>query len=230
MRILILLLFLWTVQTCSGVRPPVDPAVPAVDPDAPLVEARMPLRLLREDGQNPRMGPPELMAGDYGEDAPFSISFGFYSDGLALGPPKGVGMTVRFGDYCRDRPSWVQSVLIAPSGRSWRGHRVPVPAGPDRNQDWSSGYVDTPEVREAVAAGGRFTLALQDDEGRLWRQVRIDTLTPARRAQLYADNLVAFRAAEAATTPVASDMLVVVREPAVPLPSPPRPCPTRATT
>lgn len=229
MPILLLLLFLLTVRTCAFAAPPAELPVPAVDPAAPLVEARMPLRLLREDGQNPRMGSPELFAGEYSGDAPFSISFDFHSDGLTLGPPKGVGMAVRFGDYCRDRPGWLQAVLIAPSGRSWRGHRVPVPAGPDRNQDWSSGYVDTPEVRDAVAAGGRFTLALQDDEGRLWHQVRIDTLTPERRAQLYDDNLVAFRAADAATTPVASDMMVGVPLRHVRLPSPPRPCPTRAT-
>jgi hypothetical protein len=228
MRILLLLLFIVAIRSCAGAAPEADPALPALDPAAPVVEAQMPLRLLRDEGQNPRMGAPELFAGSYAEDAPFSISFAFHSEGLTLGPPQGVGMSVRFGDYCRDRPGWLQAVLIAPSGESWRGHRVRVPAGPDRNQDWSSGYVDAPEVRDAVAAGGLFTLALQDDEGRLWHEVRIDVLTPERRARLYEENLVAFRSAGATTTPVASDLLTVVYREPKRLPSPPRPCPAPA--
>lgn len=228
MRILLLLFLLGAFRACASAGPAADPVLPALDPGAPVVEAQMPLRLLRDEGQNPRMGAPELVAGSYAEDSPFSISFDFHSEGLTLGPPKGVGMTVRFGDYCRDRPGWLQAVLIGPSGQSWRGHRVRVPAGPDRHQDWSSGYVDAPDLLAAMAPGGRFTLALQDDEGRLWHEVKIDVLAPERRAQRYADNLAAFRRAEAATTPEASEMLVAVQLERPPLPSPPRPCPASA--
>ena len=224
MRALVLLFAALAVSACAGLDLDADPRR-----NPPVIKAQMPLRILRDEGQPPRMGQAELRAGGYADTSLFDISFDFNSEGAVLGTPKGVGMTVRFGAYCRDRPSWVESVLTAPSGQSWSGHRVWVPAGPDRGQDWSSGYIDTPEVIQAVAAGGRFTLALQDDEGQRWHEVVIDTLTPARRQRMFADNLAAFRATDPATVPAASDMLRVVRREAPSLPSPPRPCPTPAT-
>lgn len=101
---------------------------------------------------------------------------------------------MRFGDYCRDRPSWLQSVIEGPRGQVWRGYRVPVPAGPDRAQDWSSGGNGadqyggpaTPGIVEAMAEGGRFTFALEDNEGQRWNAVTIDTLMPLERERLYA--------------------------------------------
>lgn len=41
-------------------------------------------------------------------------------------------------------------------------------------------------LMEAVAAGGRFSLALEDDEGRRWHGVDMDTLTPTERQRLFA--------------------------------------------
>lgn len=185
----------------------------------------MPLRILRAAGHPPRMAQAALRAGSNEEDSPFSVSFDFHSDDAALGAPKGVGLSVRFGAYCRDRASWVEAILIAPSGQRWTGHRVHVPPGPDRGQDWSSGYFDTPDVIQAVAAGGRFTIALQDDEGQLWHTVVVDTLTTDRRERLFADNLATFRATDPATVPLASDLLTVVGRPPVALPWPLRSCP-----
>lgn len=167
-----------------------------------------------------------LEAGDTGENDPFYVFFDFASDGDALGRPGGVGLQLRFGAYCRDRDSWVEAVLIAPSGRRWPAHRVSVPPGPDRLQDWSSGYLDDPALIEAVAAGGPFTLALQDDAGQLWNAVVIDTLSPAQRQQ----RLVASRTPPGDTAPDAAPdpdggMIEVVEQAPVALPSPPRPCP-----
>lgn len=165
-----------------------------------------------------------LEAGGTEAHDPFDITFDFKSDGDALGRPVGVGLQLLFGAYCRDRDSWVEAVLIAPSGQRWPAHRVSVPPGPDRLQDWSSGYLDDPALIDAVEAGGRFTLALQDDEGRLWNAVEIDTLSPAQRQQL----LVASRPPAGAPAPDADadgGMIEVVEQPPVALPSPPRPCP-----
>lgn len=167
-----------------------------------------------------------LEGGDTGENDPFYVFFDFASDGDALGRPVGVGLQLRFGAYCRDRDSWVEAVLIAPSGQRWPAHRVSVPPGPDRLQDWSSGYLDDPALIEAVAAGGPFTLALQDDAGQLWNAVVIDTLSPAQRQQ----RLVASRTPAGDTAPAAAPdadggMIEVVEQAPVALPSPPRPCP-----
>lgn len=141
-------------------------------------------------------GPNELAlrVGHYLENSPVQFAIFFGDAGEDLGAPTGAGWTVRFGNYCRDRASWVQSVLTGPSGQVWRGYRVEVPAGPDRVQDWSSGgdgmekYGGPSSIglMEAVAAGGRFSLALEDDRGRRWHGVEMDTLTPPERQRLFA--------------------------------------------
>lgn len=141
-------------------------------------------------------GPDELAlrVGHYRDNSPVQFAIFFGDAGEDLGAPTGVGWTVRFENYCRDRVSWVQSVLTGPSGQVWRGYRAVVPAGPDRVQDWSSGgdgmeqYGGPPTIglMEAVAAGGRFSLALEDDEGRRWHAVDMDTLTPPERQRLFA--------------------------------------------
>lgn len=188
----------------------------------PVVEARMSLEGLSAEGKV------ALEAGATGENDPFHISFDFASDGDALGKPEGVGLQVDFGAYCRDRNSWVEAVLIAPSGQRWPAHRVAVPPGPDRLQDWSSGYLKDPALIEAVEAGGKFTLALQDDEGRLWNTVVIDTLSPADRERLLAAARTAGVAKDPDTGP-GEDMIEVVAQAPVALPSPPRRCPAPLT-
>jgi len=184
------------------------------------VDVRMSLEGLRTEGKV------ALEAGDTAENAPFFVFFDFASDGEALGQPVGVGLQLRFGAYCRDRDSWVEAVLIDPSGQRWPAHRVSVPPGPDRLQDWSSGYLKDPALIEAVEAGGPFTLALQDDAGQLWNAVVIDTPSPANRQPLF----LASRPPPADTAPdTAPDadggMIEVVEQPPVALPTPPRPCP-----
>jgi hypothetical protein len=197
-------------------------------------QATMPLELLRAQGQPPRMGETVMRAGSNAEDSLFSLGVYFDDDGATLGALRSVGWTVKLGTYCRDRDSWVQSVLIGPAGQVWRGFRTDVPAGPDRAQDWSSGSsqargrgaVATPGLVEAMTAGGRFTLALEDDTGQRWNTATIDILTPDQRTQLFSANQVAFAAIDPAGVPVRSGMLVVVQPEPVSLPSPPRSCPS----
>ncbi|MGZ9100104.1 MAG: hypothetical protein ACXW3K_03660 [Brevundimonas sp.] len=141
-------------------------------------------------------GPDELAlrVGDYREHSTVQFGIFFGDAGEDLGAPTGVGWTVLFGDYCRNRASWVQSVLTGPSGQVWRGYRVAAPAGPDRTQYWSSGGDGMEQhggpssvgLLEAAAAGGRFSLALEDDEGRRSHAVEFDTLTPPERERLFA--------------------------------------------
>ena len=107
---------------------------------APSVhQATMPLEILRDPGKPPRMGDSVLKAGADTQDSLFSLGVFFDSEGTELGAPRSVGWTVKLGAYCRNRDSWVQSVLIGPAGQVWRGFRTNVPAGPDRSHDWSSG-------------------------------------------------------------------------------------------
>jgi hypothetical protein len=209
-------------------------ALSACAPASHAIRGTMPLTILRDEGQPPRMGEVRLEIGGYEDSDAFAMGIAFDSDGTVLGKPRSVSWQMKFAGYCQDKPSWVRSVLIGPSGQVWSVHRVFIPAGPDRQQDWSSGGFgngyggpDTQALLDAVAAGGRFTLGLQDDEGALWNKAVIDTLTPRERERLFAANRATVAAADPVTTPVASEpMLVVAQSPRVPLPNPPRSCPT----
>lgn len=113
---------------------------------APEIErAHMPPNILRDAGGAPRLGDVRLQAGSYAEDSAFSFSITFSVDGKRLGPPTDVGWTSKFGDYCRNSGTWLQTVLIGPNGQEWRGRRVYVPAGPDRGRIG-------PRVRRALSA------------------------------------------------------------------------------
>lgn len=141
----------------------------------------------------PYDGTVAVRAGTYASETGFAFNISFANAGDELGQPTDVTWTVKFEGYCRDRNSWVQSVVVGPSGEAWYGYRVMVPAGPVRGQDWSSGANGaekyggpaTPGLVEAVAQGGQFTLALEDDTGQRHNPIVIDTLTPARREALF---------------------------------------------
>ena len=218
MRTLPLLFALTAVSGCAS--------LPAVE------RATMPVEILRADGQAPRMGEVVLEAGGHLEENPFELSVWFDSDGETLGKPRQVSWMVRLGDYCRDRPSVVQAVLIGPSGQLWKGWRRGFPAGPDRPSDvvtgstgaTGPGAVATPGLLEAMAEGGVFTVAIEDDEGRIWNRAPVDTLSPARRLELFTDNQQAVRDADPAMPPRGQQMLMVVG-PEPYTPPPPRPCP-----
>lgn len=136
----------------------------------------------------------ELKAGNFVDASGFTFVIGFPDDATDLSAPDSVTWSVGFQTYCRDRDSWVQSVVEGPSGQVWRGYRVFVPAGPDHPQHWSSGGNGadkyggpaTPGILEAVAQGGVFILAVEDDEGQRLNAVAIDTLSPAARNRLFA--------------------------------------------
>lgn len=220
MRILALLMSGLSLAACATSGPPIE-------------TAKMPLEIIRAEGQAPRLGDVRILAGGERAVSPYAFSIHFAPAGDLLGSPTSVGWTVRLGDYCKDRPSWVQSVILGQDGQVWRGYRVQVPAGPDRHQDWSSGSSQangpgafaTPGLLEAVTAGGHFTIALGDDEGRHWHAQKIDSLSSAERQRLFSDNLEAFRATDPAEVPVRSDMLMTRSLERPPLPSPPRRCP-----
>lgn len=200
-------------------------ALSACAPVTKVHEARLPLEVLRREGEAPRMGEVILRAGGYEEAAPFSFNVWFHSDGASLGKPRAVGWGVKFGDYCRDKDGWVQSVLVGPSGQVWRGFAVVAPAGPDRLQDWSSGYLESQDLLDAIAAGGRFTLALEDDEGGRWNEAVIDTLSLAHRERLFAANLRDLAAADPAMPVRGQTMLTVGETPRAVIPWPRRKCP-----
>ncbi|MES2860393.1 MAG: hypothetical protein V4701_02930 [Pseudomonadota bacterium] len=154
-----------------------------------------------------------LRAGDYVDVSGFSFDIGFENDATDLSTPKSVSWSIGFRNYCRNRDSWVESVLVGPSGEVWRGYRVFVPAGPEHPQHWSSGGSGadkyggpaTPGILEAAALGGPFILAIEDDEGQRWNAVAIDTLTPTARNQLFA--------AQPPSEPRQTEMLVVASSP-----------------
>lgn len=145
------------------------------------------VRLEQEDGAF------VLKAGTYADQSGFVFNIRYRNTTSELGSPTGVTWTVDFSGYCRDRSSWVESVLIAPTGEKWRGYRVAVPAGPVRRQDWSSGGdgadryggPSTPGLLNAIERGGQFVLALEDDTGVRHNTVVINTLTPQEREALF---------------------------------------------
>lgn len=165
-----------------------------------------------------------LKAGGYVDSEGFQFAIGFENDAADLSSPNSVSWSIGFQNYCRNRDSWVQSVVEGPSGQVWRGYRVFVPAGPDHRQYWSSGGHGadayggpaTSGLLEAATQGGRFILAIEDDEGQRWNAVAIDTLTPAERNRLFA--------AQPASAPRETQMLVVASAPPVAV-SRPQVCP-----
>ena len=164
--------------------------------------------------------------GAYADERGFIFVVGYSNSDSELGPASDVSWTVKLLDYCRDRPSWVESVVIGPAGQKWRGYRVAVPAGPTRRQDWSSGSdgaaryggPSTPGLLEAVEQGGRFTLALEDDAGVRHNAVVIDTLTPPQREAL-------FQAMPAETRQARPDPTPLIAVEAAPLSAGPATCP-----
>lgn len=214
MRALALLLAGLTLSACAG---------------GPSVEtARMPLEILRTEGQAPRMGEVVLNAGGYQDGDAFYFSVYFDSDGTTLGPPRAVMWQIKLTPYCRNRPGRVDTVLTGPEGQVWSGRSVDVPAGPDRPQDWTTGYFTretAPDLLAAMAKGGRFLVAVRDDEGRFWNTAVFDSLTPARRARLFAANVAAFHATDPTAVPVKDDLIAVASPAPSVLPSPPRACP-----
>lgn len=219
MRLLFSLLVLLAVSGCAS--------------RSPAVVATMPMEIWRAEGEAPRMRPPRLEAGSTRQGAPFHLMVIFDGQQASLGKAEFIGWQMSLDGYCRDEFSVVRSVLIGSSGRIWRVNSVFVRAGPDRQQNWSSGGFDRGDegadvqaLFDAMDAGGRFTLAIEDDKGRLWMPQVVDTLTPTQRARLLATNHAAFEATDPQTVPVAGEtpMIMVTREP-YRLPSPPRPCP-----
>jgi hypothetical protein len=165
-----------------------------------------------------------LKAGDYVDASGFQFAIGFENEAVDLSTPNSVSWSIGFQNYCRNRDSWVQSVVEGPSGQVWRGYRVFVPAGPDHRQYWSSGGHGadayggpaTPGLLEAATQGGRFILAVEDDEGQRWNAVAIETLTLTERNRLFA--------AQPASAPRETQMLVVASAPPVAV-SRPQVCP-----
>lgn len=155
-----------------------------------------------------------LQAGGYVDVEGFGFNIWFENDATDLSTPKSVTWGIGFKNYCRPRDSWVQSIIVGPDGQVWRGYRTFVPAGPDHPQYWSSGGNEadqyggpsTPGLLEAINRGGRFILAAEDDEGRRFNAVAIDTLTPEARNRLFA--------AQPASAPRQTQMLEVVSQPA----------------
>lgn len=205
-------------------------AAPSGAQEVPMVvEAKMPLRLFRDAGRPVEMYPAALIAGEF--RGPFLLLLSFDEDENALGPPVRVLAGVGLGDYCQNEDSGVRAVLIRDStGQVWSGHRLTVRAGPGGNRRWADGIVAQPDLLAALADGGAFTLALQDDEGRLWNAVTIDTLSSRQRERLYATNLEVLRTTEPETVPVTQPppppiaLAPVPRAPAA-LPPPAQTCP-----
>lgn len=198
----------------------------------------MPLQVLKDEGEAPRMGDVWLRASEDGPGSDFQFSIYFDSDGTRLGGVSLGAWNMAPVSYCRNRPSWVQSVLTAPSGQEWVGRLIFVPQGPDHDRIWSAGsttarYDPLPRqgLKEALEAGGVFRLALRDDEGQEWTPVLIDTLSPAERNVLFEANLAELRALDPASVPVQGEPMVTVSaaSPAN-IPNPSRPCPPARQT
>jgi len=192
------------------------------------LKATMPMEVYRAEGQPPRLGEPHVSVGELpGDDLLFYA--GFAREGGALGAPKWLTWRLPLGDYCRDRPTRVDALLIGPVGQVWHGRPIDVPAGPDRLRLSVDGFADkdNPDLMAALAGGGLFTLVLENNEGDRWSQTVVDTLTPTVRARLFAANLASLAKIKPNSVPIRSDMLRIeyAAPPSPPVP-PVRPCST----
>lgn len=176
-------------------------------------DARMPLEIYRAEGEAPRLGPVMLVVGEYASTSPYVFRIWFQNDGATLGAPEMAGWGIQFTDYCRDRRSWIRADLIGPAGQRWEGQRETVPAGPERHNDWAAGPASgtgpgrmPADMADALAAGGVFTLQLQDEDGDVIAIHTFDTLTPAKRQALFSSNYQRFLAADPAM-PVAEELV-----------------------
>ncbi|WP_332678543.1 hypothetical protein [Brevundimonas sp.] len=210
----------------------------ACAPGPQAIRATMPLAISRTEGETLRMGSARLVAGGDEAGSPYELNIWFDSDDTTLGQPRSVTWEASLDGYCRDKPTMVRAALIGPSGQVWRSAPVFAPAGPDRDQNWSSGRLSretggpgVQDLLDAAAAGGRFTVAIEDDEGQLWTPTLFDTLTPPERLRLFAANRAAFETTNPHTVEVEREIPVVVANPRPFTPPwPPRACPTTTTS
>jgi len=174
-----------------------------------------------------------LEAGAHGLESPFSFTISYDGQGEELGNVFSVSWSISFDDYCRDKHTWVQTILEGPDGQIWRGYMVGVPAGPDRTQTWSTGATGanapgafpTPGLLEAMEKGGLFKVAYVNGEGGRWDIATIDTLDRERRAALINEFHARLEETKGASNKVDRGPVMVVQAPRAQLPYPPRPCP-----
>lgn len=196
----------------------------AQEPAAEL-EATLRPAIQRLDTGRIALGPPYVSAGD--REGPVWLNVTLSRSDEEIGEPYRASWHVSLGDWCPAEETVVSPVLTAPSGQSWSGHGRLAPAGgfhPDERTRLFGGS-DDPDLMAALDAGGRFTLALEDEKGRRWNEVAIVFPDADARRRMNADNLALLRATDPASIPPRrrEDRMELVLVPAPPGPRPVRP-------
>lgn len=171
--------------------------------ERPVLRASVPLEIVHREGQPLRFGLVVVQAGDI--DGPIAFRMRYDDSTEDLGPPAWATWLMVVGNaYCRDQPTWVETVLTGPSGQTWRSPRHGVPAGlhsPVKVFGFGDAD-DHPGLFEAFALGGRFMLTLENSEGERLNETVIETLDSAERERLFVANRATLRATLADSVPL----------------------------
>lgn len=140
-----------------------------------------------------KLGAPRLMTGRY--DSPLMIEMELGSDLNAL---FGAVLKVKAGSGPPPPDSWTHFVITAPSGQTWRRART---APRDAGGMLGSGFPlhddpALPGLADALLAGGKFTVALEDTTGRLWDEMVLDTALRPERERLWNETQAEFAASK----------------------------------
>lgn len=189
------------------------------------LEATIPPAIQRLDAARIALGPPYVSAGD--RDGPVWLNVTLSRSDDEIGEPYRASWHVSLGDWCPAGETVVSPVLTGPSGQTWSGHGRLVPAGgfhPEEPRRLFGGSDDA-DLMAALDAGGRFTLALEDERGRRWDEVVIVLPDADARRRMNAANLALLRATDPASIPPRrrEDRMDLVVVPAPPGPRPVRP-------
>ncbi len=175
---------------------------PAVAQQAPIeLQGSLPAGIQRQREGGVSLGPPVVVAGSF-EDSAWLLVNLTNLDG-EIGAPSRVSWHLSVTDWRPARDSSVSSVLTDPSGRRWTSDDLRVPEGGVHAGEAHRvfGRSEDPDLLALLDAGGRFTLTLEDDQGRRVNEVVIQIPDAAARRRIHRDNRALLRATDPASVP-----------------------------
>lgn len=198
-------------------------SAPAFAQEVPVeLQGSLPAGIQRQrEGGGISLGPPVVVAGKFEDAAWLQVNL-TNLDG-EVGAPNHVSWHMSVTDWCAARDSSVSTVLTDPSGRQWRDGELRVPAGGVHPGEAHRvfGRSEDPDLLALLDTGGRFTLALEDDQGQRINEVAIQIPGPAARRRMHRDNRALLRATDPASVPPRRQDRVEYVAPVV-VPGPPR--------
>ena len=181
---------------------------PSYAQDSEALQASVPLIIGRQSDGRIFMGTPTVTTGKYEDATTGYVRVLFTRSDDLIGEPYQIDWDLRLGDWHPGRDGWVESVITAPSGKSWRGFRrrvsvsTPIPRERDRFGGSAPGPGGDPDLISALDQGGIFILSFEDHEGHRWGETRVDLPDAVERRLEDEDNLARFRATDPESIPM----------------------------